>query len=71
MYRNQACLKPCLIWRYLAILLMSLLSACSQQTDSQPAPVKMVKVPGEVYLAPTSPKKAYIKTSRLQLSHYT
>lgn len=70
MYRNQVCFQSFLLWRYLLILLISLVSACSQQPESQPAPVKLAKVPGEVYLAPTSPKKAYIKTSRLQLSHY-
>ena len=52
------------------LMVIVLLGACSDHTDkSQPAP-QPPKVPGEVYLAPDSPKKAYVKTVSLSLTRH-
>ena len=57
--------------RFLYWLLVTLvLSACSDKSDhNSPAP-QPPKVTGEVYLAPDSPKKAYVKTAQLSLTQY-
>jgi len=58
--------KQLLCW----LLLTGILTACTDSTDkSQPAP-KPPKVPGEVYLAPDSPKKAYVKSAKLNLTQH-
>jgi cobalt-zinc-cadmium efflux system membrane fusion protein len=50
------------------LLMTALLTACSDSSD-HPKPVpEPPKVPGEVYLKPDSPKKAYVKTAALRLT---
>ncbi|BBL56825.1 efflux RND transporter periplasmic adaptor subunit [Methylomonas koyamae] len=62
MFRLHRC---CARFGLLALLV---LNACSESADKrQPQPVVQA-VPGEVYLTPDSPKKAYVKTSRLSLT---
>jgi cobalt-zinc-cadmium efflux system membrane fusion protein len=52
------------------LLVTAMLTACSDSSDkSQPVP-QLPKVKGEVYLAPDSPKKAYVKTAKLSLTHH-
>jgi cobalt-zinc-cadmium efflux system membrane fusion protein len=52
------------------LLLTAMLSACSDSTEkTKPAP-QPPKVRGEVYLAPDSPKKAYVKTVTLSLTQH-
>jgi cobalt-zinc-cadmium efflux system membrane fusion protein len=49
------------------LLVTAMLTACSDSSDkSQPVP-QPPKVKGELYLAPDSPKKAYVKTASLSL----
>lgn len=52
------------------IILATLLMACSDSTEQDQPQAKISAVPGEVYLAPDSPKKAYIKTAALSLSQH-
>ncbi|OAI26348.1 efflux transporter periplasmic adaptor subunit [Methylomonas koyamae] len=50
------------------LLALLVLNACSESADKrQPQPV-VHAAPGEVYLTPDSPKKAYVKTSTLTLT---
>ena len=52
------------------LLLTAILTACSDSSD-HPKPVpQLPKVSGEVYLAPDSPKKAYVKTTSLILTQH-
>jgi membrane fusion protein, heavy metal efflux system len=52
------------------LLVTAMLGACSDQADkSQPVP-QPPRVRGEVYLAPDSPKKAYVKTVSLSLTQH-
>ena len=53
----------------IALTLSVLLTACSSGTE-QPEPPKSTRIAGEVFLAPDSPKKAYVKTQVLQLSQH-
>ena len=46
------------------------LTACSESSDKPRISVHQPKVPGEVYLTPDSPKKAYVKTAGLHLSQH-
>lgn len=52
------------------LVLTLILSACSDKSDTPKPAAQPPKVPGEVYLEPDSPKKAYIKTTRLSLGQY-
>ena len=52
------------------LLVTALLTACSDPAEKAPAVAQPPKVPGEVYLAPDSPKKAYVKTASLSLSQH-
>ena len=52
------------------LLMMALLAACTDPVDKPPAVQPPPKVPGEVYLAPDSPKKTYVKTASLSLSSH-
>ncbi len=52
------------------ILTAVLISACSDSSDKPRQSVHQPKIPGEVYLKPGSPKKAYVKTARLSLSRH-
>lgn len=52
------------------MLFISLLTACSDPVDKAQVAAKVAKVQGEVQLAPDSPKKAYVKTTRLMLSQH-
>lgn len=47
---------------------IALLSACSDSADKSPSTHPVQSAPGEVYLTPDSPKKAYVKTHKLTLS---
>lgn len=53
----------------IALLVTVMLTACSDNSE-QPAPPKSTRIAGEVFLAPDSPKKAYVKTQSLQLSQH-
>ncbi|MDD1621647.1 MAG: efflux RND transporter periplasmic adaptor subunit, partial [Methylococcaceae bacterium] len=46
-------------------LAMALLAACSEPSDNKQPVRQPSKTPGEVYLAPDSPKKAYVQTALL------
>jgi len=50
------------------LLLMSALTACSEPSDHARPVTQPSKTPGEVYLAPDSPKIAYVKTAPLTLT---
>lgn len=52
------------------LLVTALLAACTEPVDKTPAAQPPPKVPGEVYLAPDSPKKTYVKTASLSLSQH-
>ena len=52
------------------LLVTALLTACSDPAEKAQSVAQQPKVPGEVYLAPDSPKKAYVKTARLSLSQH-
>lgn len=53
-----------------AVLVTAMLTACSDSTDKS-QPVTQPPMPkGEVYLAPDSPKKAYVKIVSLSLSQH-
>ena len=52
------------------LLVTALLAACSDPADKSPPVAQPPKVAGEVYLAPDSPKKAYVKTTTLSLSSH-
>ena len=52
------------------LLLTVGLSACSPPPDKDQPKSKLVVVPGEVHLAPNSPKKAYVKTTTLALTQH-
>lgn len=52
------------------LALAFLFSACSDKADSRKPAASIPRVPGEVYLAPDSPKKAYVKTAQLSLTQY-
>jgi membrane fusion protein, heavy metal efflux system len=55
---------------YVLLVTTAMLTACSDLSDkTQPAP-QPPKVKGEVYLAPDSPKKAYVKTASLNLTQH-
>ena len=59
--------KQFLCW----LLVMAMLTACSDSSDkNQPVP-QLPKVQGEVYLAPDSPKKAYVKIASLSLTQHS
>ncbi len=50
---------------------MLLLTACSDSMEKVPSPSPQSKMPaGEVYLAPNSPKRAYVKTANLVLTQH-
>ncbi len=53
-----------------SLLVAALLSACSDPVDKAKEITKIVPIPGEVFLAEDSPKKAYIKTATLALSQH-
>lgn len=54
----------------LSLLLMAILTACSQTQDNAAPKPKPANSPGEVRLAPNSPKKAYVKTAGLIMSQH-
>ncbi len=58
--------KQFLCW----LLVTAMLTACSDSSDKSPPVPQPPKVQGEVFLAPDSPKKAYVKTARLGLRQY-
>jgi len=53
-----------------SLLITALLSACSDPIDKTKEITKIAAIPGEVFLAEDSPKKAYIKTATLTLSQH-
>jgi cobalt-zinc-cadmium efflux system membrane fusion protein len=53
-----------------SLLVAALLSACSDPADKAKETTKVTSMPGEVFLAEDSPKKAYIKTATLALSQH-
>ncbi|MCX7081773.1 MAG: efflux RND transporter periplasmic adaptor subunit [Methylococcales bacterium] len=53
-----------------SLLATILLSACSDSVDKTKEIAKAASIPGEVFLAEDSPKKAYIKTATLALSQH-
>jgi cobalt-zinc-cadmium efflux system membrane fusion protein len=53
-----------------SLLITTLLSACSDPVDKTKEITKIAAIPGEVFLAEDSPKKAYIKTATLALSQH-
>jgi len=53
-----------------SLLVTVLLSACSDPVDKTKEITKVTAIPGEVFLAEDSPKKAYIKTATLTLSQH-
>jgi cobalt-zinc-cadmium efflux system membrane fusion protein len=57
---------PILCW----MLVTMLQSACSDSPDAPRPSIHQPIVPGEVYLMPDSPKKAYVKTTNLSLSRH-
>lgn len=59
-------LKTRINWLFLAILL----TGCSEPGDTAKPANKLPSVPGEVYLAPNSPKNAYVKTTSLRLTQH-
>lgn len=52
------------------LLVTAMLTACSDSADEGRTVSQPSKVPGEVYLAPDSPKKAYVKIARLSLTQH-
>ena len=55
---------------YCLLLSIALLTACSESTDKKPAVLATPRIPGMVQLASDSPKKAYIKTTKLNLTQH-
>ena len=55
---------------YCLLLSIALLTACSESTDKKPAVLATPRIPGIVQLASDSPKKAYIKTTKLNLTQH-
>ena len=56
---------------FLCWFLMSVgITACSPPPDKDQPKSKQIVVPGEVHLAPNSPKKAYVKTTKLTLTQH-
>ena len=53
-----------------SLLITALLSACSDPIDKTKEISKIAAIPGKVFLAEDSPKKAYIKTATLALSQH-
>jgi cobalt-zinc-cadmium efflux system membrane fusion protein len=53
------------------LLVASLLTACSDSSDKAKPITQPPRVKGEVYLAPDSPKKAYVKTASLSLTQHS
>jgi membrane fusion protein, heavy metal efflux system len=52
------------------LLVMAMVTACSDSAEKpKPQPQPPI-LPGEVYLAPDSPKKAYVKTASLSLTQH-
>ena len=58
--------KQFLCW----LLVTAILTACSDSTEKSQPVSQPPKVPGEVYLPPDSPKKAYVKTASLSLTQH-
>jgi cobalt-zinc-cadmium efflux system membrane fusion protein len=58
--------KQFLCW----LLVTAMLTACSDSSDKIQPVAQPPKVSGEVYLAPDSPKKAYVKTASLSLTQH-
>ena len=52
------------------LLIATLLMACSDPPNKTQPVAQLPKVPGEVYLRPDSPKKAYVKTTSLMLTQH-
>jgi len=67
---NQKHFQRKLLLFLTGLLLTVILSACSSPADQPEISLQTPKVPGEVYLTPDSPKKAYIKTASLSLSRH-
>ena len=55
---------------YCLLLSIALLTACSESTDKKPTIAATQRISGMVQLAPNSPKKAYIKTTKLSLTQH-
>ena len=55
---------------YCLLLSIALLTACSESTDKKSAVLATPRIPGIVQLASDSPKKAYIKTTKLNLTQH-
>lgn len=52
------------------LLISAIFTACSDSSEQHKPVPQPPKVQGEVYLAPDSPKKAYVKTASLSLSSH-
>lgn len=55
---------------YCLLFSLAVITACSDSVDKTPVPNIATKIPGEVHLAIDSPKKAYLKTTRLSLTQH-
>ena len=55
---------------FYCLIILAVLPGCSDPSDKTNASPQPVMVPGEVYLTPDSPKKAYLKTATLSLSQH-
>jgi cobalt-zinc-cadmium efflux system membrane fusion protein len=58
--------KTVLCW----LLATAMLTACNDPSEKKQPIAQPAKVPGEVRLAPDSPKKNYVKTARLSLTQH-
>ncbi|MGZ5523635.1 MAG: efflux RND transporter periplasmic adaptor subunit [Methylomonas sp.] len=66
LHKHQQRKKTVLCW----LLATAMLTACSEPPDKTEVAHQPPKTPGEVLLAPDSPKKAYVKTVSLELSQH-
>ncbi len=52
------------------LLVMAIITACTDSSETNKPTPQSTKIKGEVHLAPDSPKKAYVKTARLSLTQH-